>query len=218
MNSISGNHENTEVYARQGIDYTEENAAAMETDAGSSIVLTPRTPKWAYVSWELSDTEKETLRQQGGSQLAVRLYDVTDIDLSYQTPQLVQQYECDEATSDRFVAIPASDRDYMAEVGYIASEEGWLLLARSATVRVFSRLEADFWFVTDTELIVHGATEPGSTVTVAGSPIKVKPDGTFHLRIPFTNDLIDYVMVAISADKQKNKIIHKKFIQENPEG
>ncbi|MDJ0676933.1 MAG: DUF4912 domain-containing protein [Calothrix sp. MO_167.B42] len=180
-------------------------------DGESTLVLTNRTPKWAYASWNVSEIQKTELQHQGGKQLALRLYDVTDIDLSYQTPKLVQQYECDQTTSDRFVAIPASDRDYMAEIGYITGEERWLLLARSATIRVFNRSGQEFWFVTDAELLIHGATEAGATVKIGDRPIKLKSDGTFHLRIPFTDRLIDCVMEACDGDSQNKRMIHQQF-------
>ncbi len=197
---------------------TTATAKPKDVESENIIVLTPRTPKWAYVSWQVSDDAKQTLRSQGGSQFTLRLYDVTDIDLSYQTPVLVQQYECEEITEDRYVAIPTSDRNYMAEIGYTTADNNWLLLARSEIVRVFSRPEKDFWFIADTELIIHGATEPGSSVAVAGHNIKLKPDGTFHLRIPFTDSLIDYVMTATDADGQNAKTIRIHFSQDDPEG
>ncbi|WP_337884418.1 DUF4912 domain-containing protein [Fischerella thermalis] len=197
---------------------TTATAKPKDVESENIIVITPRTPKWAYVSWQVSDDAKQTLRSQGGSQFTLRLYDATDIDLSYQTPVLVQQYECEEITEDRYVAIPTSDRNYMAEIGYTTADNQWLLLARSEIVRVFSRPEKDFWFIADAELIIHGATEPGSSVAVAGHNIKLKPDGTFHLRIPFTDSLIDYVMTATDADGQNAKTIRIHFSQDDPEG
>ncbi|MER3492149.1 MAG: hypothetical protein C4323_07340 [Mastigocladus sp. ERB_26_2] len=197
---------------------TTATAKPKDVESENIIVLTPRTPKWAYVSWQVSDAAKQALQEQGGSQFTLRLYDATDIDLSYQTPVLVQQYECEETTEDRYVAIPASDRNYMAEIGYTTADNQWLLLARSEIARVFSRPEKDFWFIADAELIIHGATEPGSSVAVAGHNIKLKPDGTFHLRIPFTDSLIDYVMTATDADGQHAKTIRMHFSQDDPEG
>jgi phosphate transport system substrate-binding protein len=182
----------------------------------SKILLTARTPKWAYVSWHISQTQNEALQQQGGSQLVVRLYDVTGIDLSYQSPQLIQQYECEQVAHDRFVAIPVSDRDYMVEIGYVADSDGWLLIARSPNVRVFSRSHEDFWFVADAELIIHGATQPNTNVNISGHPVKVKPDGTFHLRFPFSDGLMDY-LITVAADGESTKTIHKKFSQETSE-
>ncbi|MEH1942398.1 MAG: DUF4912 domain-containing protein [Nostoc sp.] len=188
----------------------------------SSILLAPRTPKWAYVSWYISKAQNEALQQQGGSQLVVRLYDVTGIELSNQSPQLIQQYECEEVARGRFVAIPVSDRDYMVEIGYIADSDAyggklsWLLIARSANVRVSSRPHGDFWFVADAELIIHGATQPNTTVNIAGHTIKIKPDGTFHLRLPFSDGLIDY-LITVAADGESTRTIHKKFFQETSE-
>ncbi|MBD2237036.1 DUF4912 domain-containing protein [Aulosira sp. FACHB-113] len=183
----------------------------------SSITFSSRTPKWAYVAWHISEHDKQKLHNAGISQLIVRLYDVTDIDLSYQTPHLVQQYECEELVTDRFVAIPNSDRDYMTELGYITEGDRWESITRSANVRVFSRPQANFWFVADAELIIHGATEPGATVNIAGHDIKLKPDGTFHLRIPFSDGLMEYLMTAHSANGEQTQSIHKKFSQETPE-
>ncbi|MBU7582247.1 MAG: DUF4912 domain-containing protein [Nostoc sp. TH1S01] len=195
---------------------TKEPASHLPAD-NSSITLIPRTPKWAYASWELSETRKQMLQNAGVLQLALRLYDATDIDMSYQQPQLIQQYECEEITHDRYVAIPTSDRDYVIELGYATETDGWVTIARSPAVRIFSRPQRDFWFVADAELIIHGATEPNATVNIAGNPIALKPDGTFHLRVPFSENLIDYLMTAVAADGEKSKTIHKKFSQEVPE-
>ncbi|MEH1963400.1 MAG: DUF4912 domain-containing protein [Nostoc sp.] len=195
-----------------GLVDAQENSSEKE----SSIVVTPRTPKWAYVSWYISKTQNQALQQQGGSQLVVRLYDVTGIDLSYQSPHLVQQYECEEVARDRFVAIPVSDRDYMVEIGYIADGDRWLLIARSPHVRVFNHAQGDFWFVADAELIIHGATQPNTTVNIGGHTIKIKPDGTFHLRLPFSDGLMDY-LITVAADGESTRTIHKKFSQETSE-
>ncbi|MBD2439253.1 DUF4912 domain-containing protein [Nostoc sp. FACHB-110] len=192
-------------------------ASLPSPEDGSSITLTPRTPKWAYAAWNLSQTRKQALHQAGVTQLALRLYDATDIDLSYQPPQFVQQYECEEITHDRYVAIPTSDRDYMIELGYSTEGDGWVAIVRSSAVRIFSRPQPDFWFVADAELIIHGATEPNASVNIGGNPISLKPDGTFHLRVPFSENLIDYLMTAVAADGENSKIIHKKFSQEVPE-
>ncbi|MGM3304792.1 substrate-binding domain-containing protein [Anabaena sp. WFMT] len=194
-----------------------EAAGLLDINANSSIVFTPRTPKWAYVSWYVSESQKEVLRKKGGILLAVRLYDTTDIDLSYQIPQLVQQYECEEATHDCYVAIPISNRDYITEIGYVTSSNTWLRLARSGTVRIFQRPSADFWFVADTELVIHGATEPGATVTIDGHIIKPKSDGTFQFRVPFSDRLLNYLLTATAINGEQTKTIHKTFSQESLE-
>ncbi|MDY7015123.1 MAG: DUF4912 domain-containing protein, partial [Cyanobacteriota bacterium] len=102
----------------------------------SRIVLMPRDPQWAYTYWDIPNEHKEELRRQGGQQLALRLYDSTDVDLSYQAPHSVQEYPCDELAREWYVPIPVSDRDYVVDIGYRCFDGRWLVLARSAAVRV----------------------------------------------------------------------------------
>jgi phosphate transport system substrate-binding protein len=197
--------------------HTTETALFADMGEESSIVFTPRTPKWAYVSWYVSDTHKTAAQSKGGNLLAVRIYDATDLDLSYQIPQLVQQYECEEAICDCYLAIPKSNRDYITEIGYLTHNNRWLSIARSAKVRIFNRPSRDFWFIADTELIIHGSTEPGATVTIGEHKIKLHSDGTFHLRLPFSDSLLNYLITATTADGENSITIMKKFFQESSE-
>jgi len=102
----------------------------------SRIILMPRDPQWAYAYWDISNSHKEALRQQGGIRLALRFYDITDIDLNYQRPHSVQQYECDEMAREWYLPVPVSDRNYLLEIGYIATDGRWLLLARSNPIHI----------------------------------------------------------------------------------
>ncbi|MTJ48714.1 substrate-binding domain-containing protein [Dolichospermum sp. UHCC 0259] len=182
------------------------------------IIFTPRTPKWAYLSWYISEDHQQILHNQGFTILAIRLYDVTNLDLSYQHPQFDAQYECETAINDRYVPIPRGERDYMTEIGYVNNDNQWLCLARSGTVRIFSRPSTDFWVIVDTELVFHGVTEAGANVTIDGQKVKVNPDGTFKLTVPFVDNLVDYQITATSANREHTKTIDKKFFQEQKEG
>jgi uncharacterized protein len=102
----------------------------------SRIVLMPRDPQWAYCYWDVSHEHKEELRRQGGQQLALRIYDITDIDLNSQAPHNVQEYLCDEMAREWYVPIPVSDRDYLVDIGYRCADGRWLVLAHSASVRI----------------------------------------------------------------------------------
>ncbi|MDB9520740.1 substrate-binding domain-containing protein [Dolichospermum circinale CS-1225] len=218
---------------------TDENIA-MELDAeiaawttinqinaneNTRIIFTPRTPKWAYVSWYISDSDKlkqainhqKILQNQGFMTLAVRLYDVTNLDLSYQIPELVQQYECETAIHDCYIPIPKGERDYMTEIGYLINDHQWLCLARSGTVHVFSGPSTDFWFVVDTELVIYGATKQDAIVTIDGQNVKLNADGTFKVSLPFVDNLVDYQMTATSANEENTKTIYQKFFQEQKE-
>ncbi len=102
----------------------------------SRVVIMPRDPQWAYTYWDVPNEHKEDLRRKGGQQLALRLYDVTDISVEYQSPHSVQEYPCDELAREWYLPIPVSDREYMVEIGYRCADSRWLVLARSAPVRV----------------------------------------------------------------------------------
>ncbi|MFK8185851.1 MAG: DUF4912 domain-containing protein [Phormidesmis sp.] len=102
----------------------------------SRIVLLPRDPQWAYAYWDVPNEHKQELRNQGGNRLALRFYDVTDIDISTQSPHSLQQYECGEVAREWYLPIPVSDRDYNVEIGYICDDGRWLVLARSASMRI----------------------------------------------------------------------------------
>ncbi len=125
-------------------DRGEAPLASVDRDLGelpggygdSRIVLMPRDPQWAYTYWDVPNEHKEELRRQGGQQLAIRLYDVTDVNLDNQAPHNVQEYLCDELAREWYLPIPVSDRDYVVDIGYRCADGRWLVLARSAPVRV----------------------------------------------------------------------------------
>ncbi|BBA78980.1 hypothetical protein RGRSB_0393 [cyanobacterium endosymbiont of Rhopalodia gibberula] len=102
----------------------------------SRIVILPRDPQWSYAYWDVPNDAKEELRRQGGQQLALRLYDVTDIELNCQSPHSIQEYLCDELAREWYLPIPVSDRDYVLDIGYRCFDGRWLVLARSASVHI----------------------------------------------------------------------------------
>lgn len=115
----------------------DEGLADLPNGYGESrVVLMPRDPEWAYTYWDIPNSRKEELRRQGGQQIALRIYDVTDVNLEYQSPHNIQEYPCDELAREWYVPIPVSDRDYVIDIGYRCADGRWLVLARSAEVRV----------------------------------------------------------------------------------
>jgi uncharacterized protein len=100
------------------------------------IVLLPRDPQWAYAYWDITNERKAELRSQGGQQLALRLYDVTDVNMEYQSPHSIQEYPLDEMAREWYLSIPVSDREYLLDIGYRCADGRWLILARSAEIRV----------------------------------------------------------------------------------
>ncbi|MEH1850845.1 MAG: DUF4912 domain-containing protein [Nostoc sp.] len=115
----------------------DEGLADLPSGYGDSrIVLLPRDPQWAYTYWDVPNEHKEELRRQGGQQLALRIYDVTDINIEYQSPHSIQEYPADELAREWYLPVPVSDRDYVIDIGYRAADGRWLVLARSSTVHI----------------------------------------------------------------------------------
>ncbi len=119
------------------ISDVDEGLADLPAGYGESrIVLMPRDPQWAYTYWDIPNDRKEEMRRQGGQQLALRIYDVTDISLESQSPHSIQEYPSDELAREWYLPIPVSDRDYVVDIGYRCADSRWLVLARSIPVRV----------------------------------------------------------------------------------
>ncbi len=95
------------------------------------IILTPRNCRDAYAYWELPDA-----KTAGDRNLALRLYDVTGIDLDRQQPHSMKQFDCPSGEQDMHLPIALDDRDYLVEIGYPTEDGGWTKLARSTHVRV----------------------------------------------------------------------------------
>jgi hypothetical protein len=64
-----------------------------------------------------------------------------------------------------------------------------------------------FWFQLDAELIVYGATEPNSKVTLQGEPVKLRPDGTFTMRFSLPDGRQIIPAVANSGDGVEERTI-----------
>ncbi|MDF5730148.1 MAG: DUF4912 domain-containing protein [Rhizonema sp. PD38] len=144
--SMSKTQENTVALDTSYLPESEPNvlgsATFIDTGIGdglheSRIALVPRHAGEANAVWEVLLRERETALQQGGQHFQLRIYDVTDIDLNTQPAHDVQFYDdCDEFSQERHVPIYRSDRDYVAEIGYLTSDNQWLILARSNPLRV----------------------------------------------------------------------------------
>ncbi len=116
--------------------------AAPPESATSRIVLTPRNDKKAYAYWEVPETAHTAMQSAGGTDAQLRIYDVTDTDydvhdIDGQQPPAhsVLTYDIATTDGDRFVPLPAVDRDYVAAVGYCTTDNRWLQLARSQPIR-----------------------------------------------------------------------------------
>ena len=147
----------------------------------SRIVLLPRDPQWAYCYWDVPNDHKEQLRSQGGQQLALRIYDVTDINIEQQAPHNVQEYLCDEMAREWYLPLPVSDRDYAVDIGYRCADGRWLSLARSASVRIPPVYPSD-WIEDNFVTVDWEEDLRGKTVFTLVPPSKKAGAGTGEVR------------------------------------
>ncbi len=60
--------------------------------------------------------------------------------------------------------------------------------------------QRDFEFVVDAEMIIFGTAKPNSHVTLAGTPVKLRPDGSFSARLSMPDRRQVLPIVAASSD------------------
>jgi len=65
----------------------------------------------------------------------------------------------------------------------------------------------NFEFEVDAEMIVYGVTNPDSHVSVRGEPVKVRPDGTFTVRMSLPNHRQVIPVVASAANGAEQRTI-----------
>ena len=102
----------------------------------AGIVLIPQTAREAVVRWQLTEAQKIDARNQGGVDLALRLYDVTGINPDRDPLENFYQYDCSELTQELRIEVPVPARDYVVEVGYLDRASEWIGIDRSLPVNI----------------------------------------------------------------------------------
>ena len=67
--------------------------------------------------------------------------------------------------------------------------------------------ERSFRCAIDAEIIIHGATQSGAHVVMQGEPVKVQPDGTFHVRLDLPNRRQVIPIVASTKDGVEQRTV-----------
>ncbi len=67
--------------------------------------------------------------------------------------------------------------------------------------------DGDFNFAVDAEMIIYGSTRPNAHVTLGGQPVKLRPDGTFTVRLSMPDRRQVLPVVASSADGVEQRTI-----------
>jgi len=71
-----------------------------------------------------------------------------------------------------------------------------------------------FWFEVNAELIVHGRTERGATVTLGGRPVKLRADGSFTFRFALPDGDFSLPAVAVSAAQDDQRSAALRFVRQ----
>jgi phosphate transport system substrate-binding protein len=118
---------------------THANSPSSVTSSVSEgrLVLTPRNSHWAYAYWDIPRMQRAQVERPANANLVMRLYDVTDTE---GLPDRYEQFDVDDLALSCDVPIPRSDRNYVAEIGYVDGNNHWTRLAQSETVWVGANL------------------------------------------------------------------------------
>jgi hypothetical protein len=95
------------------------------------LVLLPRDPNWMYAYWDLQGSSREAAREQGGQNLALRLYEYHDDQLEPMAEHWVQ-----EVSRSWYLPVPSPGQSYLLELGYRKADGGWLPLLTSNRIIV----------------------------------------------------------------------------------
>lgn len=76
-----------------------------------------------------------------------------------------------------------------------------------ALVKEKTEVGKDFFLEVDADFVLYGRTKPDAKLTVAGKPVKLRPDGTFTLRYHFPDGKRHLPVVAVSKDGDDSRKI-----------
>jgi phosphate transport system substrate-binding protein len=100
------------------------------------VVMVPYNSREALVRWDIAEAVRDQLRDQGGTQLVLRLYDVTDMDATDTLLPTFEQFDVDDTIKEQRILIPQRDRTYMTILGYLTRSGGFLEVSRSESVQI----------------------------------------------------------------------------------
>jgi hypothetical protein len=100
------------------------------------VVMVPYNSREALVRWDMAEAVRDQLRDQGGTQLVLRLYDVTDMDATDTLLPTFEQFDVDDTIKEQRILIPHRDRTYMTVLGYLTRSGGFLEVSRSESVQI----------------------------------------------------------------------------------
>ncbi len=101
----------------------------------TKVVFLPRDPEWAYVFWQISESDREKAQSLGASKLCLRLYDANVEENGILNKGTLREINVDSYSTEWYLPIPVADRDYKVELGYKYGFN-WMSLAFSSVSHV----------------------------------------------------------------------------------
>ena len=101
----------------------------------TNLVFLPRDPEWAYVFWQISESDRNKAQSLGANKLCLRLYDVTGSHEGQFNLSTLREIAVDSFSTEWYLPIPVPDRDYKVELGYRYGFN-WMSLAFSSSSHV----------------------------------------------------------------------------------
>lgn len=112
-----------------------ESESYVAEEVKTNVSFLPRDPDWAYVFWQISDKDREKAQSLGANKLCLRLYDASGSEGSIFNQGTLREITVDSYSTEWYLPIPLSDRDYKVELGYKYGFN-WMSLAFSSISHV----------------------------------------------------------------------------------
>ncbi len=104
-------------------------------EVNTKLVFLPRDPEWAYVFWQISESDRDKAQSLGANKLCLRLYDASGNVEGNLNQGTLREIAVDSYSTEWYLPIPLADRDYKVELGYKYGFK-WMSLAFSSTSHV----------------------------------------------------------------------------------
>ena len=90
----------------------------VKDEVHTKLVFLPRDPEWAYVFWQISESDRDQAQSLGANKLCLRLYDATGIGEGNLNQGTLREIAVNSHSTEWYLPIPLADRDYKVELGY----------------------------------------------------------------------------------------------------
>ena len=94
------------------------NTQSVKEEVNTKLVFLPRDPEWAYVFWQISESDRDKAQSLGANKLCLRLYDATGIAEGNLNQGTLREIAVDSYSTEWYLPIPLANRDYKVELGY----------------------------------------------------------------------------------------------------